>query len=127
MIGNRIQFAILREAWALWASGAADAEAIDTVVKKTLGRRLGITGPLESAELGGLATLHSFAESLLPHIDARPAPDPKVTALVREGGGAQGTHDWSKRDGDALRGARVDELFRWLDKDAAGKDAAGKS
>ena len=84
MIGNRIQFAILREAWALWASGAASAEAIDTVVKKTIGRRLGITGPIESAELGGLDTLHAFAESLLPHIDAAPEPASKVPRTVEE-------------------------------------------
>ena len=123
MIGNRIQFAILREAWALWASGAASAEAIDMVVKKTLGRRLGITGPLESAELGGLDTLHAFAQSLLPHIDASPEPDPKVSALVADGargyGNQRGTHDWPGRDGAALLDARRDELFRWLAKDSA--------
>ena len=44
-IGNRLQFAMLREAWALWASGAASAEAIDTVVRNSFGRRVGITGP----------------------------------------------------------------------------------
>jgi 3-hydroxybutyryl-CoA dehydrogenase len=123
MIGNRIQFAILREAWALWASGAASAEAIDMVVKKTLGRRLGITGPLESAELGGLDTLHAFAQSLLPHIDASPDPDPKVSALVADGargyGNKRGTHDWPNRDGAAMLEARRDELFRWLAKDSA--------
>ncbi|MCZ4352476.1 3-hydroxyacyl-CoA dehydrogenase family protein [Roseovarius aestuarii] len=121
MIGNRIQFAILREAWALWASGAASAEAIVTVVKKTLGRRLGITGPLESAELGGLDTLHAFAQSLLPHIDADQVPAAEVSALVADGArgfaNQRGTHDWSNRDGAALLDARRDELFRWLAKD----------
>ena len=38
-IGNRLQYAILREAWELWAEGAASAEAIDTVVKASIGRR----------------------------------------------------------------------------------------
>ncbi|MGY6569928.1 MAG: 3-hydroxyacyl-CoA dehydrogenase family protein [Salinarimonas sp.] len=123
MIGNRIQFAILREAWAMWAEGIASAEAIDTVVRQTLGRRLGITGPIESAELGGLDTLHAFAVSLLPHLDASPKPAPAVTKLV-EGGARgfankQGIYDWSSRDGDALKAARVDELFRWLREDAA--------
>lgn len=121
MIGNRIQFAVLREAWALWASGAASAEAIDTVVRKTLGRRLGITGPIESAELGGLDTLHAFARSLLPHIDAAPEPAAKVGELVASGArglsNKQGIHDWSKRDGEALRAEREEELFRWLAKD----------
>jgi 3-hydroxybutyryl-CoA dehydrogenase len=122
MIGNRIQFAILREAWAMWAEGIASPEAIDTVVRQTLGRRLGITGPIESAELGGLDTLHAFAVSLLPHLDASPKPAAEVTRLVESGArgfaNKQGIYDWSNRDGDALKAARVDELFRWLKKDA---------
>ncbi len=118
LIGNRIQFAMLREAWALWASGAASAEAIDTVVRNTLGRRLGVTGPIESADLGGLDTLHAFAESLLPHIDAKPEPAPEVTELVRQGhrgaASGRGVYDWAARDADALRQARFRELFRWM-------------
>lgn len=127
MIGNRIQFAMLREAWSLWASGVASAEAIDTVVRNTLGRRLGITGPIESAELGGLDTLHAFAESLLPHIDARSHPDEKVTALVNDGArglaNGRGIYDWTTRDGEALRAARFKELFRWqrVDKENASR------
>jgi len=125
MIGNRIQFAMLREAWSLWASGTASAEAIDTVVRNTLGRRLGITGPIESADMGGLDTLHAFAASLLPHIDARPEPDPKVTALVEDGArglaNRRGIHDWAKRDGEALRAARFKELFRWQRLDREGR------
>ena len=44
-IGNRLQFAMLREAWALWASGAASAAAIDSVVRHSFGRRVAVTGP----------------------------------------------------------------------------------
>ena len=65
-IGNRLQFAMLREAWALWASGAASAEAIDTVVRNSFGRRVGITGPIELADAGGLYTMYHFGKSLMP-------------------------------------------------------------
>jgi 3-hydroxybutyryl-CoA dehydrogenase len=51
---NRLQFAILREAWSMWANGIASAQAIDDSFKLTLGRRYSVTGPIESAELGGL-------------------------------------------------------------------------
>ena len=51
---NRLQFAVLREAWSMWANGIASAEAIDACFKMSLGRRYAITGPIESAELGGL-------------------------------------------------------------------------
>lgn len=81
-IGNRLQFAMLREAWALWASGAASAEAIDTVVRDSFGRRAGITGPLESADVGGLRTMHHFARPLLPHLDAGAEPPAAVADLV---------------------------------------------
>lgn len=116
-IGNRLQFALLREAWALWAGGAASAEAIDTVVRSTIGRRLGITGPLESADLGGLATMYYFARSLQPDLDRAPEPPVRIAELVA--GGAAGTvrigvHDWTRRDDAALLGARTEELFRWL-------------
>ena len=45
---NRLQFALLREAWSMWANGIASAEAIDQSFKLSLGRRYSITGPIES-------------------------------------------------------------------------------
>jgi len=122
-IGNRLQFAMLREAWALWASGAASAEAIDTVVRNSFGRRVGITGPLESADVGGLQTMFHFGASLMPHLDAAPEPAAGVARLVADGadglGNGRGVYDWSRRDGAALVAARMDELFRWLKADRA--------
>ena len=124
-IGNRMQLALLREAWALWASGAASAEMIDTVVRTSFGRRLAITGPLESADVGGLQTLYNFGAWLIPDLDRDPMPSPKVGELVKAGhhGAAtgRGVYDWKKRDAKALLGARMDELFRWLNVDAAKK------
>ncbi|HVL58700.1 MAG TPA: 3-hydroxyacyl-CoA dehydrogenase family protein [Burkholderiaceae bacterium] len=124
-IGNRLQFAMLREAWALWASGAASAEAIDTVVRNSFGRRIAITGPLESADVGGLQTMYHFGKSLMPHLDAAPEPAAAVAKRVAEGcdglGNGRGIYDWSKRDGAALVKARMDELFRWLAVDKARK------
>jgi 3-hydroxybutyryl-CoA dehydrogenase len=122
-IGNRIQFAALREAWALWASGVASAEAIDAVVRNSIGRRLGVTGPIESADVGGLDTMVAFARFLQPHLDAAPTPPPALEALVAAGqrglpSGA-GVYDWSTRDGAALLAARKAELFRWLKADRA--------
>lgn len=129
MIGNRLQFALLREAWSLWASGAASAEAIDMVLKKTIGRRLGITGPIESADLGGLDTLYNFAVSLQPHLDASPDPAPEVGALVQSGArglsNGRGVYDWGARDGMALRAERMEELFRWLAADRRQGQGAG--
>jgi 3-hydroxybutyryl-CoA dehydrogenase len=120
-IGNRLQFAMLREAWSLWASGAASAEAIDTVVRNSFGRRIGITGPIESADAGGLYTMYHFGKSLMPHLDTNPEPPAAIAELVAKGANGiangQGVCDWSKRDGAQLIAARMEELFRWLKAD----------
>jgi 3-hydroxybutyryl-CoA dehydrogenase len=120
-IGNRLQFAMLREAWSLWSRGIASAEAIDTVVRTSFGRRLGVTGPLESADIGGLHTMYHFGKSLMPDLETSPVPHAKIAELVEKGAAGlsngRGVYDWSKRDGEALVAERMNELFRWLKHD----------
>jgi 3-hydroxybutyryl-CoA dehydrogenase len=116
-IGNRLQFALLREAWSLWASGAANVEAIDACVRNTIGRRLGVTGPIESADIGGIATMESFARGLFPDLETSSEPPAAVVDRIARGG----IYDWSQRDEAALRSARVEELFRWLAVDRRGQ------
>ena len=120
-IGNRLQFALLREAWALWASGVASAEAIDAIVRNSFGRRLAVTGPIESADVGGLDTMVAFARFLDPSLDVQPAPPKSLDDLVAAGHrglpSGKGVYDWKARDGKALLDARMAELFRWLAAD----------
>ena len=120
-LGNRIQFAALREAWALWAAGVASAEAIDSVVRNSFGRRLAVTGPIESADLGGLDIMYHFARFLAPSLDTSFEPPELVAALVQHGHrgvpSGKGIYDWTKRDGKALQAARRNELLRWLKLD----------
>jgi 3-hydroxyacyl-CoA dehydrogenase len=55
---NRLQGAVLREAYCLLRDGVADVADIDAVVRLGLGRRWGVVGPFETADLnvrGGLA------------------------------------------------------------------------
>jgi 3-hydroxybutyryl-CoA dehydrogenase len=125
-IGNRLQFALLREAWALWADGVAPASAIDAVVRQSFGRRLAITGPIESADLGGIDTMVSFAQFLQPRLDASDQPPGRVAALAtghgeKGPGGVRGFDAGAA--GDLLR-ARRDELFRWLLEDRRSRDLA---
>ena len=121
-IVNRLQFAIMREAWSMWANGIASAEAIDASMRLTLGRRYSVTGPIESAELGGLDIIHMFGEFLFPALDNITAPPEAVTQLVRDGyyglKTGKGIYDWSKRDGAALLAQRADRLFQHLSEDA---------
>ena len=115
-IGNRLQFALLREAWALWAGGVASAAAIDAVVRQSIGRRLGVTGPLESADLGGIQTMVSFARFLLPTLDVSGQPPERVAALASSHAekGVEGVRGFDARAAADLLQARRNELFRWL-------------
>src|ERR1700704_3736800 len=71
--------ALLREALAIVRSGAASPEAVDTVMKASLGRRYATVGPLETADLGGLDTFLTIASHLMPEL----AKDEDVLELMR--------------------------------------------
>ena len=79
-IGNRMQFALLREAISIVEQGIASAEDVDAVVKSSFGRRLAVAGPLEVFDIAGWDTILAIIEQLFPEIDSsREAP-----SLVRE-------------------------------------------
>lgn len=79
-IGNRLQFALLREALHIIQSGAADAATVDAVMTASLGRRYSIMGPLESADLGGLRTMLQVGTHLVPQL----ASDAQCLALLHK-------------------------------------------
>ena len=79
-VGNRLQFAVLREALNIVRSGAATPDVVDRVMKASLGRRWGIVGPLEGADLGGLDTFLDISTHLMPEL----AKDEDVLDLLRE-------------------------------------------
>jgi 3-hydroxybutyryl-CoA dehydrogenase len=110
-IGNRLQFAILREALHLVQSGVADPATIDAVMKASLGRRYAIAGPFESADLGGLETILQVATHLMPEL----AKDEGVLEVLRahttkgEKGAASGAgfYHWTDERRTAMRQKRI--------------------
>ena len=60
--------------------GAATADVVDRVMKASLGRRWGIVGPLEGADMGGLDTFLDIATHLMPEL----AKDEDVLDLLRQ-------------------------------------------
>jgi 3-hydroxybutyryl-CoA dehydrogenase len=85
-IWNRIQFAVLRECLYLLREGFADVESIDAAVSDGLAPRWTATGPLATADLGGLDTFRRAAAHLFP--------------LLAD-------------DGDLHRGLERDRFYRW--------------
>ena len=63
---NRLQGAVLREAYCLVRDGVATPEDIDRVMRDGLGRRWSILGPFEVAELNTRGGIDAHAELLGP-------------------------------------------------------------
>jgi len=120
-IGNRLQFALLREALYIVESGIATQEAVDRTVKYSIGRRLGVTGPLESADLGGLDVFYSIASYLNADLSDAKEPSALLKTAVDKGtlGAKTGTglYDWKPEDLARIKKVRENVLIEWLQKD----------
>jgi 3-hydroxybutyryl-CoA dehydrogenase len=73
-LGNRLQFALYREALACLRHGVASAEDIDLAVKGSFGFRLPTLGPLETSDFGGLDTFLNISRYLFKEIDRSTEP-----------------------------------------------------
>lgn len=68
-IGNRMQFALLREAISIVSNGIATPHEVDEVVKYSFGRRLALAGPFEVFDAAGWDTITAIANELFPDLD----------------------------------------------------------
>jgi 3-hydroxybutyryl-CoA dehydrogenase len=98
-LGNRLQHALWREAISLLANKIASAEDIDKVVKYGFGLRMPFIGPLETADLAGLALTQDIHKYLFPYLESSQEPSPALDALVAEGAigvkAGQGFYHWT--------------------------------
>lgn len=122
---NRLQHAILHEAYHLLESGIADADMIDKVAKHLLGPRLCITGLLEQKDLAGLEMHAQAQRSIVPTLSHTNVPSAYLQDMVARGDvgirSGKGFYDWTGRDGAATarRAAeRLARLLAYLQKDA---------
>jgi 3-hydroxybutyryl-CoA dehydrogenase len=117
-IGNRLQFALLREAVSLVERGIASAEDVDAVVELSFGRRLAVTGPLKTADLGGLDVFLSISRTLFRDLDnSSEAPQLLLEAVQQGHLGAKtgkGIYDWPQERIQEVKAARDRALMRWL-------------
>ena len=120
-IGNRLQFALLREAMYIVEEGIASKEAVDATVRYSMGRRLGVTGPLESADLGGLDVFYNISKYMMPDLCDSHDVSPLIKEPVDRGalGAKTGTgfYNWTPDELVRLRKMREKVLIEWLQKD----------
>ena len=120
-IGNRLQFALLREAFHIVESGVASKEDVDEAVRNSLGRRLRDTGPFETADLGGLDVFLSISRYLFPDLSrSLTSPEELSDAVARGDLGAKtgnGLRDWTAEKIAFVKKARETTLVRCLLED----------
>ena len=117
-IGNRLQHALWREAISLVANGICDAQAVDTVVKSSFGRRLSVLGPLENADLVGTDLTLDIHENVLFDLESEQKPSDYLQQLVDNGKlgmkSGEGFQAWTAAEAAEVR-ERVASHLKKLD------------
>lgn len=84
-IANRLQTALMREAFYLLKEGVASAEDIDTAITAGPGFRWAFTGPIEIADFGGLDTWQRVFDNIAPELDDSNGAPAIIQELVSKG------------------------------------------
>jgi 3-hydroxybutyryl-CoA dehydrogenase len=115
---NRLQHAILHEAYYLIEQGIVSAEDVDRVAQRLLGPRMCISGLIKQKDLSGLDT-HALAQhAIVPHLWHGAEPGRVVRDKYERGDlglkTGRGFYDWSGRDPVEVRKTFADRLTRLL-------------
>ena len=120
-VGNRIQLAVLREAFHIVAEGIASPEAVDDIIKYSLGRRWNLVGPIASADLGGLDVFKNISSYLYADLANATGTDPTLEKMVDNGKlglkSGQGFYDWQGDTGKRIVADRDAALLDQLKHD----------
>jgi 3-hydroxybutyryl-CoA dehydrogenase len=84
-VANRLQYALLREAFALVEQGVCTYEDVDRALTRGLGARWAAIGPFETMDLGGLDVFATVAENLLPELSNGAEPPAFLGEAVAAG------------------------------------------
>jgi 3-hydroxybutyryl-CoA dehydrogenase len=115
---NRLQHAILHEAYHLIEAGATDATTVDLVARHMLGPRMAVTGLIEQKDISGLDTHALAQQAIVPHLHHGAVPSRVVQDLYDDGNlgvkTGRGFYDWTTRDVAAFKQRAADKLARIL-------------
>jgi 3-hydroxybutyryl-CoA dehydrogenase len=121
MVGNRLQFALFREAQYLLEQGIASKEDIDAAVTYSIGRRLPVTGPLLSADMGGLDVFASISDYLFKDLSNSDKSSGELKDLITKGHFGQkngeGYYSWNEKFTQEMNHKREEQLIQFLKDD----------
>ena len=106
-IGNRLQFALWREAVNLVESGVCDMRDIDTCLNYSFANRYTTIGIFEHFDSGGMLLNKAGCEGTWPHLSNRTEAPELVTDRIARGDmgmkSGVGFYDWRNEDMDAYQ------------------------
>ncbi|GEO66811.1 3-hydroxyacyl-CoA dehydrogenase family protein [Levilactobacillus spicheri] len=125
-VGNRIQLAVMREALHIVDEGIATPEAVDDIIKYSLGRRWSLVGPIASADLGGLDVFKNISSYLYADLSAEQGTDPALAHKVADGDlglkTGRGFYSWTGAAGKQVVAKRDAGLLKLLKDDQTPDD-----
>lgn len=117
-IGNRIQFAVYREALKIVEEGIATVEDVDKAMKFGPGFRYPVLGPFETADLGGLDTFYYISSYLFNELSDAKEPTKLQKELVANNNlgvkTGKGWYDYSDGKGEAAMERRDANFYKML-------------
>ncbi|MGQ0674868.1 MAG: 3-hydroxyacyl-CoA dehydrogenase family protein [Rhodospirillales bacterium] len=128
---NRIQHAILHEAYHLISAGACTVADVDDVARHVLGPRMCITGLIRQKDISGLGVHATAQRGIVPDLAHDRTPNPDVQALAAAGDNGlatgKGFYDWSGIEPGRVRAEatrQLNALIEFLGRLHAGENPA---
>ena len=114
---NRLQHAILHEAYYLIEAGVASAAEIDRAARALLAPRMCLNGLIRQKDLSGLKIHADAQRSIVPALFHNGIPNPMLREMVARGetglDAGRGSYDWAGADAEQER-ARASREFASL-------------
>lgn len=116
---NRLQHALLHEAYCMIEQGIVTAEDVDKFARQGFGPRMCVTGLIQQKDLSGVDVNAAAQRSIVPDLNHTGTPCQMVQDMAARGDHGvktgKGFYDWADKDVDAFRRAAAAKLARLWD------------